>query len=203
MNDAMRLVATLERELQGLILEWERFFSGDRRLPPQSERTSLERRIRQLGDGAAVRGAARFRLNQLQHRFSSYCALWERQLRQREEGRRIGAHAGRRVETVTGRAETVEGGAPAGGPRAPSNDAAPRSVKKDVAAGLYEKWKAAKGELGEPVRLSAEAFRAQLERQRAALEQRLGRRVELDVVVRDGRVKLVARDATRTERGGR
>ncbi len=201
MNDAMRLVATLERELQGLILEWERFFSGDRRLPPQSERTSLERRIRQLGDGAAVRGAARFRLDQLQHRFSSYCALWERQLRQREEGRRIGAHAGRRVETVTGRAETMEAWPAAGGRRVPSNDAASRSVEKDVTAGLYEKWREAKRELGEPVTLSAEAFGAQLERQREALQKRLGRRVELDVVVRDGRVKLVARNATRTERG--
>ncbi len=203
MNDTMRLVATLERELKALILEWERFFSGDRRLPPQAERTGLERRIRQLGDGAAVRGAARFRLNQLQHRFSSYCALWERQLRQREEGRRIGAHAGRRVETVTGRAETAEGGVPDARRRTRANETASGSVERDVAGALYLKWQEAKRRVGEPVRLSEDAFRTQLERQRAQLEQRLGRHVEFDVVIRDGRVKLVARNATRTEGGGR
>lgn len=203
MNDPLRLMAALERELQGLILEWERFFNGDRRLPPQAERASLQRRIRQLEDRAFLRGAARFRLNQLQHRFSSYSALWERQLRQREEGRRIASHAGRRVETVTGRAETAETVSAAGGSPPRPNDPGPGSVKRDVTVGLYEKWRAAKAEAGEPVRLSLDAFRAQLERQRKALEERLGGRVVFDVVVRDGRAKLVAKRGKPTERGGR
>ena len=63
MSDMMRLVATLERELQGLILEWERFFSGDRRMHPHMERTRLESRIRQLQETALGRPKKRLKLS--------------------------------------------------------------------------------------------------------------------------------------------
>ncbi len=192
MNDTMRLVATLERELQGLILEWERFFSGDRRMPPDQERTRLERRIRQLQEAGNLRGGAQFRLNQLQHRFSTYSALWERQLRQREEGRRVGAQAGRRVET-TGRSASVESG---------PNEAVSASVESSEGAALYDRWMAAKREVGSGVGMSRQQFEAKLEKQRQELEGRLGKKVEFDVTVREGRVKLTARTKTKGKGGG-
>lgn len=191
MNDTNRLVATLERQLQGLILEWERFFSGDRRLPPHLERTRLERRIRQLQEVGDLRGGARFRLDQLQHRFSTYAALWERQLRQREEGRRVGALAGRRIETI-GRSAVVESG---------PNERVSASVESSEGAGLYDRWMEAKREVGSGAGMSREQFEAKLEKQRRELEGRLGQKVEFDVTVREGRVKLTAR-ATKKEKGG-
>ncbi len=187
----MRLVATLERELQGLILQWERFFSGDRRMPPQTERTRLERRIRQLQETGTLRGGAQFRLDQLQHRFSTYAALWERQLRQREEGRKVGVQTGHRIES-TGRATSVE---------SRPNERVPASVESSEGAGLYDRWMAAKREVGSGVGMTREEFEARLEKQRQELGGRLGGEVEFDVTVREGRVKLTAR-AKKKDKGG-
>ena len=186
MNDADRLVGTLENELQTLILEWERFFSGDRRTPPEQERTVLARRIRQLVEHPTLRGAARFRLEQLQHRFATYTALWERQLRNREEGR---------PPVPAGRPETRQAGSS-------SNAASPASVERaDAPRDLYERWVAAKTSLGQSPGLSREQFEARLAAQRRQIEQRLGTAVEFDVAVRDGKVRLAARPK-RSERSG-
>ena len=182
MNGSDKLIGSLEQELKALILEWERFFSGDRRTPPHKEKTLLERRIRQLVDRQVVRGATRFRIEQLQHRFGTYAALWDRQLRQREEGRTPTAAAGRRRGT--------ERAAP---PAPQPNGSAPASVERKEPPGLYERWVEAKRGLGQRPSLSREQFEAQLEAQRAALERRLGRPVEFDVAVRDGAVRLAAR----------
>lgn len=76
-------VEQLERELRDLILQWERFFSGDRKEPPQKEREALNRRLRLLAEHGSGSRAVQFRFEQLQHRFATYNALWERQLRER------------------------------------------------------------------------------------------------------------------------
>ncbi len=185
MKEADRLIGTLERDLKALILEWERFFSGDRRVPPEADKTRLERRLRQLSEHQSLRGATRFRLEQLQHRFGTYAALWERQLRQREEGRALGSAGGRRVETATGR---TAASAPA-----PLNTPASTSVEGSRPRGLYERWVEAKRSVGQEPGMSREQFEARLEAQRVTLEKKLGRPVEFDVSVRDGAVRLAAR----------
>ncbi len=190
MNGSETLIGSLEQELKALILEWERFFSGDRKTPPHKEKTRLERRIRQLADRQSFRGAMGFRLEQLQHRFSTYSALWERQLRQREEGRGPGVARGKRpvlAATTPARSGTT-------------NAPASTSVKRTEPGGLYERWLEAKRGLGQRPGLSREQFEAQLEAQRAALEKRLGRPVEFDVAVRDGSVRLAARARKKTDR---
>ncbi len=167
-------VARLERELRDLILEWERFFSRDRRLPPQKERTDLSRRIRRLFEHGVHGSAAQFRLEQLQHRFNTYNQLWERQLREREEGRRSGVwrRPGARRPDAPAPAAVQGGGS---------------------RAALYDRYVAEMRRLGREVTVDREAFERRVRRQRKQVEQQLGRPVELDVVVSDGKVRLAAR----------
>jgi len=186
-----REVARLERELAELILEWERFFSGDRRTPPAIERDRLRRRIRDAAEARGVRGALAFRLEQLQHRFATYAALWERLLREREEGRRAG---------IVRRVETPVAGRPA--PPPPANASGTAAVPGGE-ADLYERWRRAKERLGDRVALGRDEFEARLEAERVRLREQLGGEVEFDVIVRDGKVRLAARRGRRAGGGGR
>lgn len=170
-------VSFLEKELQRLILDWERYFAGDRRVPPQIERQQFAHRLRVLAERGAGTHALRFRLQQLQHKFSTYSALWERQLREREEGRaRAGSGPHRRL------------------PDTP----APASVNGDEE--LYERYVRAKQRLGQDVGLDRATFVERLEGQRQRLENG-ARKVQFDVVVEGDKVRLAARGAARKGNG--
>ncbi len=169
-------IAMLEQALGKLIREWERFFAGGRRTPPQLERDTFGRRLRLVADHGR-RPLEQFKLEQLRHRFATYAALWERLLREREEGR---------GPAVGGAARGVQGG---------PNASLPSSVDRGGGEDIYQRYTAAKEVLRQPVKVAREAFLQQVEAQREKLEKKLGRRVELDVVVDGDRVKLAARAA--------
>ncbi len=176
-------VTQLERELRELILEWERFFSGDRRQPPHLDRERLTRKIRVLAEHGARSRSVQFRFEQLQHRFATYNGLWERQLREREEGRRIGAV--RKIE------------------RPQPNATRPGPVKQGGnGESLYDRYVAARAALGQEIKLSKEQFETQLEGQRRLAESKLGGPVFFEVVVDGSKVKIAARAAKGRNGGG-
>lgn len=177
----MEQITTIEQKFKLLIREWERFFAGDIRVPPEKERKDLERRLRMLTERPGHRRMEQYRLEQLQHRFMTYVQMWTRMLREREEGR--------------GRFPTRPGAPPPPAPRPaakPPNAGAAASVKDD-SGGLYERYAAAKRQAGEKLAVDQKAFMAQISSQRQKIEARLGQKVRFDVVVEGGKVKLAAR----------
>jgi hypothetical protein len=117
-----------------------------------------------------------FRLEQLLHRFSTYTALWQRQLREQEEAR------------TAGRA------------RMAANEAAAANVSEgdDDYRALHERYVGALRASGSDASVNADRFRQVLEQQRQALEAR-GAVVEgFEVVTEGTQVKLRAR----VRRGG-
>jgi hypothetical protein len=171
-------IALVENALQDLIRDWERFFAGDLRVPPQAKQDRMDRRLRVLSQDPPQRRADQFRLEQLQHRFMSYATNWQRMLREREEGRgRFG----------------VDSGAQAAPPAATANAAAAPSVDHREGESLYDRYLAAKREHGLEVKVNREAFEAQVASEREKLEQKLGKKVQFDVLVEAGKVKLTAR----------
>ncbi len=173
MNEGKK-IKILTAQVDKLILDWERFFAGERKTPPQNERQAVARRLRLLGESGFRTHANQFRLEQLQQRFMTYNALWERQLRLKEEGRSQGAPMRR------------------AGVRSNEDTSKPVQEGEDAVGRLYERYCSAKRSLGEDVRLDRESFASRLARQAATLEKRLGTSVTFDVVVRDGKVKLAA-----------
>ena len=168
-------LAMVERALQTLTRDWERFFAGDLRVPPHVDGDGLGRRLRLLMESAAGSRVERFRLGQLQHRFQSYLQNWERMERDREEGR---GRAGR---------PGVERPAP------PANAAAAGAVDAQGGRALYDRYVAAKRALGLAVGVDREGFEAQLAAQRERLRPKLGDDVLFEVLVEDGKVRLAAR----------
>jgi hypothetical protein len=168
----------VERALQKLTRDWERFFAGDLRVPPHDDGERLGRRLRLLMETSAGSRVERFRLEQLQHRFQSYLQNWERMARDREEGRVRAGAAGRLG---------VERLAP------PANAAAARAVDDQGGPTLYDRYVAAKRALGLAAGVDRETFEAQLAVQRERLRPKLGDDVLFEVLVEDGKVRLAAR----------
>ena len=169
-------IAFLERALQEHIRKWERFFSGVEKVPPQVERERINRRIRLLSEQTVNRRAEQFRIEQLQHRFQSYSANWERMLREREEGRSASGHTNPSLRAQE------KANAPAHSP-----------VEEKDEADLFDSYRAAKEAHGIAVTVDRETFDEQIAVQRQRIEERLGRKVRFEVQVEDGKVRVVAR----------
>lgn len=77
----------LASEIQHLRVELTRFFNGATQLPPEDLRTQIQRQIRELRNANLQASADHFRLGSLEARFNSLNELFNRRLREREEGR--------------------------------------------------------------------------------------------------------------------
>lgn len=185
--DLEQKIQMLERDLREQVKNWERFFSGGLRVPPEVERARFAQRLRTLAEQTFNRRADQFRVEQLQHRFMSYSQNWERMLRDREEGRLARGEAVRSPGTQPQIEET--------------NAPTLTSVDSSERGSLYDRYVAAKQELGLGVRMGRAEFELQLERQRGQLEEKLGRKVQFEVRVEDGKVKLAARKIRTRESG--
>jgi alkanesulfonate monooxygenase SsuD/methylene tetrahydromethanopterin reductase-like flavin-dependent oxidoreductase (luciferase family) len=75
-----------EESLRKLKIQYDLFFLGIRKLPPSEDRRRLENLVQDLGRSRLRENAARFRYNALLARFNQFKELWNRQMREREEG---------------------------------------------------------------------------------------------------------------------
>jgi len=180
-------LAVLERGLQRLHVEYERFFTGDVKLPPTDTRRRVEDLLKRLGGMNIERAAERFRFQNLQNRFQTLTELWEKRFAAREEGR-----------TATGRFP-LSGRSRAAA--APERDAeASRSVKARERADLmplFDRYCSARRALGEDVsRIRYERFEELLRRQAAEIRRATGsKRLVFEIQTIDGKVRLVGRPA--------
>jgi hypothetical protein len=177
------VLAELERWLTELARKYERYFARDPKVPvpPERERTTLERRLKELSRGEPRNAAEQFKLDALLHRFATFNQLWQRLLREREER---GAAAAR-VEAQTPR--------PAAATPPNARAAAPVGDSEGEYRRVFATYRDALDRAGRPSSIVFERFRATLEQQRRAAEER-GAVVEgFDVVEDASGVKLRAR----------
>ena len=184
----------LEKSITALKLDYERFFSGDVKVPPLPARKSVEQVLRRIGTAPVEKVAERFRLQALQSRFTAFSDLWEKRLLAREEGRG--------PVRLASRARLVEPGAPP-----PAGDAsAPGSVKgsgRGDLKSLFERYCAARVAAGEDVsRLRYDRFEELVKKQAADIRKATGAtRLAFDVQTRDGKVRLVGRSLAAPTKG--
>ena len=86
--------ASLERELQALAVqlrkmetEYTMYFAGRTPRPPFESRAALDRAFKRADRTRFETPTLRFQFSSLQARYSSFCDLWDRGVRAREEGR--------------------------------------------------------------------------------------------------------------------
>jgi hypothetical protein len=184
MMELEQKIRMLERDLREHVKNWERFFAGQLRVPPEVERTRFAQRLRTLAEQTFNHRADQFRVEQLQHRFMSYSQNWERMLREREEGRLARPEASgpqTRPHVEETNAPTVT------------------SVDSGERGSLYDRYVAAKRGLGLDIRMRRAEFDRQIEERRTQLQNEHGRQYQFEVRVEDGKVKLAARKVRQQE----
>src|SRR5260370_40350407 len=110
-------LATLEKDIRQLKLEYDQYFGGGRKRPP----TEIEWRIDLLVKRYAERGgdlkfAQRFRFNNLSQTYAKYKDIFRKRTAQKEEGkvqRHFGA-AAREIEAARAKKQAEEPAAAAG-----------------------------------------------------------------------------------------
>lgn len=190
-----------EESLRKLKIQYDLFFAGVRKLPPSEDRRRLDNLVRELGKTRMRDNAHRFRYNTLLGRYNQFQELWQRQMREREEGpldyrRRMAAMA----EVGTSEeSETESAAAPPPPPRETGGDAdsyvrVSSGSTEGAAKALFEQISKAQEQLGKSGGLSLQQVEqvvsSQMEMMRSRYSvQDVGFRVE----VVEGKVKLKAK----------
>lgn len=180
----------LDRAITALGIDYERFFTGDVRLPPTVALRKIEETIRRLSNSEPDKAAERFRFQALQSRFQAVRELWEKRLQARDTGR---------GPFGKGKAAPPP---PQGAPAKPAGGDAsgPGSVqgkKRLTFEPLFERYIAARRALGEDVsRVKYEKFEELIRRQADEVRKRTGStRLVFEIQTVDGKVRLVGRAA--------
>ena len=80
-------IEDLEQSIRRLQIEWDKFFGGVEKTPPNQLKRQTEQLIRRHA-GQEIRAAVlRFRYQSLTARYNTYNELWQKRLRAIEEGR--------------------------------------------------------------------------------------------------------------------
>jgi hypothetical protein len=164
----------LGRDLKQLQVDYERFFNGALPFPPEELRTRIQGQLRQLRNLNLTAAVDNFRMADLEARYNTYNELWNRRVRDLEEGR----HARPQTAAPETPRYDVERGILVAGPVAP-----------EAAEALYQGLARS-----EAPKFDLDSFRAYLERQAAAIRTRTGcGQVQFRLAAEDGKMKLKAR----------
>lgn len=171
---AQRRIDRVERQIDDLRVEFERFFSGDLGAPPEPLRSEIRGGLRSLRANQFQTPVDSFRITQLEARFNSYNELFNRRLREREEGRdrQTAAPPPRRPDPVRG---VVVGS----------------RIDAEAVKALYRGLHAGGDEVP---RFDLDAFRSYLERQLASIRAKTGcSEIQFRTISEGGKVKLKAK----------
>ena len=83
----IKVLKLLESKLKSLKIEWDFFFTGQRRTPPLKESESLDKEMKNFKNLSITDNALRFKFNSIFSNYTSYKELWAKKLKQIEEGK--------------------------------------------------------------------------------------------------------------------
>lgn len=163
----------IDRNIQTMRIEFERFFAGGTKLPPEDIRLKVASDLRTLRNTNITSAAENFRLGTLEARFNTYNELFNRRLREREEG-----HAGVTREVAKPRFDAGSGITLGSAPQ-------PEAVEA-LFAGMYRHSANANVDL--------DSFRRYITQQIAGIRQKTGcAEVQFRVTLEDGKPRLKAK----------
>jgi hypothetical protein len=166
----------LGREIQQFRVDCERFFNGALPIPPEELRNRVQAQLRQLRNVSITTAVDNFRLGDIEARFNSYNELFNRRLRDREEGRHPQAH---QAPPPTRRYDPEKG------------ILVGDRVDPEAAEALYQGLASGSGD---SPRFDLDSFQSYLVKQAAAIRAKTGcTEVQFRLAVEDGKKKLKAR----------
>lgn len=166
----------LQRDVRQLQIDFERFFNGGLPLPPEELRNRIQAQLRTLRNTNITAAVDSFRLNDLEARFNSYNEMYNRRLRDVEEGR--GPH--KVIAFVERPRFDPRGGVVFGS-----------EIDPEAAEALYHGLASGPGD---GPKFDLDSFQTYLRRQTEAIRQKTGcDEVQFRVAEEDGKLKLKAR----------
>ena len=192
-------LASLERDIRQLKVEYDQFFGGGRKRPPTEIEWRIELVIKRYGErGGDLKFSQRFRLNNLSQTYAKYKDIFRKKTKQKEEGtvqRHFGA-AAKAIEAERAKAREQQAAASA----AASETGAFRLIcseperEPEKVDRLYQALLSAKQQAGEDTgKLSREGFNEFVKKKTRDLrKQKNCKDIEYVVEVVDGQVKLKA-----------
>lgn len=178
------LLDQLGRDIQQLRVDFERFFNGALPFPPEELRGRVQAQIRQLrGMSNLATAVDSFRLSDMEARFNSYNELFNRRVRDAEEGR---SSAARQAPPPPSRGYDPAQGIVFGD-----------RVDPEAAEALYQGLVSAPGDTP---RFDLDSFQTYLARQVTAIREKTGcTEVQFRLATEDGKIKLKARPVAARE----
>ena len=178
----------LEVGIRQLKQQYDIFFAGAAPRQPFETRKEVDLLVKQLGSTAMQRFADRYRYNSLANKFQTYCELWSKILRMREEGR---GPTGRPISQVTTPSQTGRTQAETEVFRSRFKDP---TAEDDTFKTFYDKYVEARKSLGQGgAAVPYSAFLKQIAQKTEAMKARSGcETVVYKIVLKDGTVTLKA-----------
>jgi hypothetical protein len=173
--------AAFEETITRVGREYDVFLYGTQGRLPVDGRRRLAEMARTLSAHKIDTPADRYRLNTVLGRYNSQVELWERAVRDKEEGKGRFARPGSSPRL----------------PNAPGFVSVEPTARISPDEDLFARFRGARQKKGEDVsRLSFERFREQLAKEREKLTAKTGHaQWEFDLAEDDGRVRLIARQS--------
>jgi hypothetical protein len=184
----------LEAMLRQLQIEWEKFFGGVEKKPPNELRARVDALVKKYAYAEIRNNTERFRYQALSSRFNTFSELWNKRMRAIEEGRPVGLH-GRAAAIAAPAAGRSAAAAPAAAPGA-GGEIRVRSPEKDESAvrALYERFVQARQEAGEKGTVRFDNFQKLISQQATRIMADKGARaVDFRLETKEGKVSLKAK----------
>jgi hypothetical protein len=192
-------LATLEKDIRQLKVEYDQYFGGGRKRPPTEIEWRIDLLIKRYAErGGELKFAQRFRFNNLSQTYAKYKDIFRKKLKQKEEGtvqRHFGA-AAKLIEAERAAEQAKEEAAAdaAGGAKAFRMTCSEPERETEKVEQLYEAFLQAKQLAGEHMgKLSRSSFNEFVRKKTKELQkQKNCKDVEYVVETVDGQVKLKA-----------
>lgn len=179
----------LAQGIRQLQIEWEKFFSGVEKKPPNEAKDRLEGVIRRYAYSEIRNNAERFRYQGLVARYNTFSELWNKRLRAREEGRVAGLHIPRTLASLAPPAPSARTASPTGEVRIQQPDRDEEALRS-----LFDQFLAKRKETGETGAVKFEAFQKLVSQQATRILAAKGARaVDFRLETKDGKVSLKAK----------
>ncbi len=192
-------LATLEKDIRQLKVEYDQYFGGGRKRPPTEIEWRIDLLIKRYAErGGELKFAQRFRFNNLSQTYAKYKDIFRKKLKQKEEGtiqRHFGAAAKLiEAERAAEQAKEEAAAAAVGGARSFRMTCSEPERETEKVEQLYEAFLQAKQLAGEHTgKLSRSSFNEFVQKKTKELQkQKNCKDVEYVVETVDGQVKLKA-----------
>jgi hypothetical protein len=183
------LLDTVDRQILELKKDYELFFSGERRIPPEKLRQKVKTALLGLTNEHLGNTSHRFRLKSLQAKFNSFSRLWDRIMLQIEMGtyKPNQFKADLRVGKLDKKSGTVE----KSNRRIPDRFVVdPQEQDNKNTQNLYRTFIETRRVTGENVNVSYESFEKSINNNRGVLKEKFGNKFEFKISIENGKAKV-------------